>query len=137
MMKKLNMFHALKLSTQWQNLCLIKRHFDFVYQVCIHLLMCLVLHGLMWFIFCVLQKGMMLAINSTRDLSLSVGKFYLPLNQSTEESTVFSLPYIDSADGGKWPSLLIKLSYMHQSFEPPRGKTMWFPNRSDTNRSVQ
>ena len=43
----------------------------------------------------------MLAINSTRDLSLSVGKFYLPLNQSTEENTVFSLPYIDSADGGK------------------------------------
>ena len=22
-------------------------------------------------------------------------------------------------------------------FEPPRGKTMWFPNRSDTNRPVQ
>ena len=44
----------------------------------------------------------MLAINSTRDLSLSVGKFYLPLNQSTEDTTVFSLPYIDSADGGKF-----------------------------------
>lgn len=45
-------------------------------------------------------KGMMLAINSTRDLSLSVGKFYLPFNKSTDEdAAVFSLPYIDSADG--------------------------------------
>ena len=43
----------------------------------------------------------MFAINSTRDLSLSVGKFYLPFNKSSPEDPVFSLPYIDSADGGK------------------------------------
>ena len=42
----------------------------------------------------------MFSINSTRDLSLSVGKFYLPFNKSSPEDAVFSLPYIDSADGG-------------------------------------
>ena len=56
----------------------------------------------------VLQKGMMLSINSTRDLSLSVGKFYLPFNKSADEdSAVFSLPYIDSADGGKFYAIFV------------------------------
>ena len=56
----------------------------------------------------VLQKGMMLSINSTRDLSLSVGKFYLPFNKSADEdSAVFSLPYVDSADGGKLYAIFV------------------------------
>ena len=63
MMKKLNMFRPLKFSTQWQNLCcmsktwLIKRHIDFVCQVSIHLLMCLVVHGLMWFYILCFSEG--------------------------------------------------------------------------------
>ncbi|XP_055956054.1 VWFA and cache domain-containing protein 1 [Patella vulgata] len=43
-------------------------------------------------------RGMMMAINSTSDLSSSVGRFYLPLNNTADESPVFSLPYIDEAD---------------------------------------
>ncbi|KAL3869969.1 hypothetical protein ACJMK2_042589 [Sinanodonta woodiana] len=43
-------------------------------------------------------KGVMLAINNTRDLGLSVGRFYLPLNRTADESPVFSLPYLDAAD---------------------------------------
>lgn len=43
----------------------------------------------------------MMAINSTQDLSSSVGRFYLPLNRTAEDDPVFSLPYIDEADGGK------------------------------------
>ncbi|XP_052058181.1 VWFA and cache domain-containing protein 1-like [Mytilus californianus] len=42
--------------------------------------------------------GTMMAINTTKDLSMSVGKFYLPFNQSASEVPVFSLPYIDKAD---------------------------------------
>lgn len=44
---------------------------------------------------------MMVAVNSTRDLSMTVGQFYLPFNRTTEDDAVFSLPYIDNADGGK------------------------------------
>lgn len=44
---------------------------------------------------------MMIAINNTRDLSLTVGRFYMPFNKTTAEEAVFSLPYIDVADGGK------------------------------------
>uniref|UniRef100_A0A2C9KVH0 Cache domain-containing protein n=1 Tax=Biomphalaria glabrata TaxID=6526 RepID=A0A2C9KVH0_BIOGL len=40
----------------------------------------------------------MMAINSTQDLSSSVGRFYLPLNRTAEDDPVFSLPYIDEAD---------------------------------------
>lgn len=47
-----------------------------------------------------LQRGIMMAINSTQDLSSSVGRFYLPLNRTAENDPVFSLPYIDEADGG-------------------------------------
>lgn len=43
----------------------------------------------------------MMAINSTQDLSSSVGRFYLPLNRTAQEDPVFSLPYIDEADGGE------------------------------------
>nr|XP_022322709.1 LOW QUALITY PROTEIN: VWFA and cache domain-containing protein 1-like [Crassostrea virginica] len=42
--------------------------------------------------------GMMVTINSTKDLSVSVGRFYLPLNKSAPESPIFSLPYMDIAD---------------------------------------
>ncbi|XP_061168196.1 VWFA and cache domain-containing protein 1-like [Saccostrea echinata] len=42
--------------------------------------------------------GMMVTINSTKDLSVSVGKFYLPLNKTAPEASVFSLPYMDMAD---------------------------------------
>lgn len=42
--------------------------------------------------------GMMVTINSTKDLSVSVGRFYLPLNKSAPESPIFSLPYMDMAD---------------------------------------
>ena len=48
-----------------------------------------------------LQPGMMVAVNSTRDLSMTVGQFYLPFNRTTNEDGVFSLPYIDNADGGE------------------------------------
>ena len=41
---------------------------------------------------------MMVTINSTKDLSVSVGRFYLPLNKSAPESPIFSLPYMDMAD---------------------------------------
>lgn len=40
------------------------------------------------------QAGMMVTINSTKDLSVSVGLFYLPLNKSAPESPIFSLPYM-------------------------------------------
>lgn len=43
-------------------------------------------------------RGMMMAINKTKDLSSTVGKFYLPLNQSDKYLPVFSLPYTDEAD---------------------------------------
>ncbi|KAK0046626.1 VWFA and cache domain-containing protein 1 isoform X1 [Biomphalaria pfeifferi] len=43
-------------------------------------------------------RGIMMAINSTQDLSSSVGRFYLPLNRTAEDDPVFSLPYIDEAD---------------------------------------
>lgn len=44
---------------------------------------------------------MMVTINSTKDLSVSVGKFYLPLNKTAPEAPVFSLPYMDMADQSK------------------------------------
>ncbi|KAL8604767.1 hypothetical protein ACOMHN_017726 [Nucella lapillus] len=54
-------------------------------------------------------RGIMMAINSTQDLSSSVGRFYLPLNRTAQEDPVgFSSPYlspvfsvldIDEADG--------------------------------------
>lgn len=44
---------------------------------------------------------MMVTINSTKDLSVSVGRFYLPLNKSAPESPIFSLPYMDMADQSK------------------------------------
>ena len=47
------------------------------------------------------QRGIMMAINSTQDLSSSVGRFYLPLNRTAQDDPVFSLPYIDEADGGR------------------------------------
>ena len=50
-----------------------------------------------------------MAINSTQDLSSSVGRFYLPLNRTAENEAVFSLPYIDEADGGKL-SVISKLT---------------------------
>lgn len=50
---------------------------------------------------CLLQAGMMVTINSTKDLSVSVGRFYLPLNKSAPESPIFSLPYMDMADQSK------------------------------------
>ena len=49
------------------------------------------------------QRGIMMAINSTQDLSSSVGRFYLPLNRTAQDDPVFSLPYIDEADGGRVP----------------------------------
>ena len=52
-------------------------------------------------LFICLQRGMMLSINRTRDLSSTVGKFYLPLNKTAKEDPVFSLPYIDEADRGQ------------------------------------
>ncbi|KAK3089856.1 hypothetical protein FSP39_007106 [Pinctada imbricata] len=42
--------------------------------------------------------GMMSAINSTKDLIITVGKFYQPLNRTVSEFPVFSMPYIDEAD---------------------------------------
>ncbi|XP_046344826.2 VWFA and cache domain-containing protein 1-like [Haliotis rufescens] len=45
-------------------------------------------------------RGIMLSINNTRDLSSTVGRFYLPLNRTAKEDPVFSLPYIDEADRG-------------------------------------
>ncbi|XP_012946227.1 VWFA and cache domain-containing protein 1 isoform X2 [Aplysia californica] len=50
-------------------------------------------------------RGIMMAINSTRDLSSSVGRFYLPLNRTAKDDPVFSLPYIDEADGALTMSL--------------------------------
>ncbi|CAG5123241.1 unnamed protein product, partial [Candidula unifasciata] len=50
-------------------------------------------------------RGIMMAINSTQDLSSSVGRFYLPLNRTAEDDPVFSLPYIDEADGALTMSL--------------------------------
>ncbi|GFO03081.1 vwfa and cache domain-containing protein 1, partial [Plakobranchus ocellatus] len=50
-------------------------------------------------------KGMMMAVNSTRDLSSTVGRFYLPLNLTAAEGPVISLPYIDEADGALTMSL--------------------------------
>ncbi|GAB1599475.1 VWFA and cache domain-containing protein 1-like isoform X3 [Argonauta hians] len=43
-------------------------------------------------------RGMMVAINKTKDLSSTVGLFYRPLNQSDKYLPVFSLPYTDEAD---------------------------------------
>lgn len=51
---------------------------------------------------------MMVTINSTKDLSVSVGRFYLPLNKSAPESPIFSLPYMDMADQSK---LIIKFRF--------------------------
>ena len=42
----------------------------------------------------------MVAVNTSMDLSLTVGRFYLPFNKSTPDEAMFSLPYIDSADRG-------------------------------------
>ncbi|XP_060082073.1 VWFA and cache domain-containing protein 1-like [Ylistrum balloti] len=42
--------------------------------------------------------GVMMAINSTKDLSSSVGRFYLPFNRTTNHHVRYSLPYIDKAD---------------------------------------
>ena len=50
-----------------------------------------------------------MAINSTKDLSSSVGRFYLPLNRTAENNAVFSLPYIDAADGGETKQKIIKI----------------------------
>lgn len=57
-----------------------------------------------------LQPGMMIAVNNTRDLSMTVGRFYVPFNKTTSEDAVFSLPYIDSADGGNL-TLSLHLSF--------------------------
>lgn len=43
----------------------------------------------------------MMAINTTKDLSMSVGKFYTPFNRPAADEPVFSLPYTDQADKGK------------------------------------
>ena len=56
----------------------------------------------------------MMAINSTQDLSSSVGRFYLPLNRTAQDDPVFSLPYIDEADGGREAVCAIFL-YLMQS----------------------
>ncbi|XP_064624547.1 VWFA and cache domain-containing protein 1-like isoform X2 [Lineus longissimus] len=45
-------------------------------------------------------KGEMLAVNTTRELSASVGTFFAPLNRSTMDLPHFSLPYIDAAGKG-------------------------------------
>ena len=50
----------------------------------------------------VLQVGSMLSVNETRDLSTTVGRFYTPFNRTVPEEAVFSLPYVDLADGGGW-----------------------------------
>lgn len=42
--------------------------------------------------------GTMMAINTTKDLSMSVGQFYTPFHKSASEQPIFSLPYIDQAD---------------------------------------
>ena len=54
--------------------------------------------------------GVMLAVNTTKDLSTTVGKFYLSLNRSTPNGPRFSLPYIDEAGQGltisiTWPCM--------------------------------
>ncbi|KAL4236844.1 VWFA and cache domain-containing protein 1 [Mactra antiquata] len=46
-----------------------------------------------------IRRGMMIAVNNTRDLSMTVGRFYIPFNKTAAEVPVFSLPYIDNADG--------------------------------------
>lgn len=66
---------------------------------------------------CVFQPGMMVAVNSTRDLSMTVGQFYLPFNRTTEEDAVFSLPYIDNADGGKDSLIYCLLVFTWVNFE--------------------
>ncbi|KAL5022166.1 hypothetical protein ScPMuIL_001321 [Solemya velum] len=52
-----------------------------------------------------IMRGAMLAVNTTRDLSSTVGKFYIPLNKTTRDEYIFSLPYIDIADQGLTMSL--------------------------------
>ncbi|XP_074642229.1 VWFA and cache domain-containing protein 1-like [Tubulanus polymorphus] len=46
------------------------------------------------------MKGRMYAINSTNDLSSTVGRFYESLNRTTEDKAHFSLPYIDITGKG-------------------------------------
>ena len=42
----------------------------------------------------------MMAINTTKDLSMSVGKFYKPFHKLASDRPIFSLPYIDQTDKG-------------------------------------
>ena len=42
--------------------------------------------------------GTMMAINTTKDLSMSVGKFYKPFHKLASDRPIFSLPYIDQTD---------------------------------------
>ncbi|KAH3694838.1 hypothetical protein DPMN_082279 [Dreissena polymorpha] len=47
-----------------------------------------------------IRPGQMVAVNNTQDLGMAVGQFYKPFNRTTTEDAMFSLPYIDNADGG-------------------------------------
>lgn len=57
------------------------------------------------------RPGMMVVVNNTRDLSMTVGRFYQPFNKTTPEDAVFSLPYIDSADGAL--TMSISMACLH------------------------
>lgn len=59
-----------------------------------------------------MQKGTMMAINTTRDLGSTVGRFYLSFNNTTPTEPVFLLPVSDLADQGKLCSYPISLCFI-------------------------
>lgn len=70
----------------------------------------------------------MVTINSTKDLSVSVGRFYLPLNKSAPESPIFSLPYMDMADQSKlYNEIWILISYFFHRILIINNVVIFFP----------
>ena len=64
----------------------------------------------------------MMAVNSTQDLSSSVGRFYLPLNRTAVEDPVFSLPYMDEADGGDFTMMFCTPTLLTSGFLSDAGE---------------
>ena len=77
----------------------------------------------------------MMAINSTQDLSSSVGRFYLPLNRTAQDDPVFSLPYIDEADGGM-ASLLHSSELFYARVCPSTAESSSQPDSSNFIRAI-
>ena len=56
------------------------------------------------------QRGTMTAVNTTRDMSSSVGKFYLAFNRTTPDVPHISLPYKDQVGQGTGCRDLVKVT---------------------------